>query len=239
MSVLERTYFSTRINPCMVFTKEVHSIRHPTDPLYNQVSALRESYLQSLARTVYPYVPRIYTVNGSTIEMEEVIGTRLDIYLLTGGYRYLRQILVMIDTLLKQIHSIGLIHNDLHIGNLIVADSGELYLIDFGNSFLIRMMPDISFAEQFQVTVVNETEAFARDDFIYMDISRTLALFMDDHLYQLYGSPTELGLNEYPPAPAQHIPAYKNRIAPIFNSKEMTMDDYKHTLDLFVEIFES
>lgn len=223
----------------MAFTKEVHSIRHPEDPLHNQVSALRESYLQSLARTVYPYVPQIYAVNGPTIEMEEITGTRLDIYLLTGGYRYLRRIMSMIQTLLDSIHSIGLIHNDLHMANLIVANSGELYLLDFGNSFLIRMIPDILFVEQFQVSVISEVEAFARDNFIYIDMARLLSMFMDGQLHHLYESPKELGLDQYPPVPTQYISAYQYRIAPIFNSVDMTPDDYKHVLDLFVEIFES
>lgn len=222
-----------------VFTKKVHSNTHEADPQYNQIATFRESYLQSLARTVYPYVPEIYGVTMDTITMEEIIGLRLDTYLLTGGYRYLRRILTMLRTLLDQIHSIGLIHNDLHLSNLIVDNKGNLYVIDFGNSFLIRMMPDILFADKFQLQAVDEPIVLERDDFIYIDLARTLFIFMDNHLETLYESPRELGLDQYPPTPVQYIDQYRRRIVPIFSGGEMTLADYKHVVAIFADIFES
>ena len=69
----------------------------------SMMGAQYEAELQIKARTLYPYVPTVYSVNGSQITMEKISGLTLQEHLSTLGYRDLS--LIMASSSKSSTHS--------------------------------------------------------------------------------------------------------------------------------------
>ena len=113
-------------------TKEVLEDEEYEEPLH--AAALREAYLQTLAREYYPYIPEVYGVKGNVIKMEHIVGgQRLNKYLELNP----KDINIIRDQVIQIIQALGsalIRHRDVTYENLMVDNQGRLWLIDFGRA---------------------------------------------------------------------------------------------------------
>lgn len=84
----------------------------------------REARLIDKARRAKVNVPRIYSVEGFTIEMDFIDGERIDKVLT-------KSLAKKVGEAVAKLHSDDIIHGDLTTSNILVKDN-ELYFIDFG-----------------------------------------------------------------------------------------------------------
>ncbi|CAH6419234.1 Hypothetical protein HVR_LOCUS432 [uncultured virus] len=57
--------------------------------------------------------------------------------------KYKKTIITNLINIIAECHEHGVIHGDDYLGNSIVSDAGEVYLIDFGNAYFINDAPKI------------------------------------------------------------------------------------------------
>ena len=85
------------------------------------------------------HVPDVYAVSGRILEMEfveDAVAINRALAALTGKprRRFQRRVAEhFLYTILEQLLVYQEFHGDLHPGNIMVNDDGELYLIDWGN----------------------------------------------------------------------------------------------------------
>lgn len=96
-----------------------------------EVVASREVHLETLARTVYPHVPKIYSVEETKIKKERIFGVRLDKYL-TDRPEDFERILQKVKELNRILVDAGIYHGDFGPHNMILDAKDHLWIFDFG-----------------------------------------------------------------------------------------------------------
>lgn len=99
------------------------------------IAAAREFYFTTLAKTTYPYIPDVFSLNNTKITMQRINGTRLDDYIV--NYPSTDTFIRLSDKVSHAVNSIlasRIYHGDVTYTNLIVDDAQNLWVIDFGIS---------------------------------------------------------------------------------------------------------
>ena len=90
-----------------------------------------ESSLLTKAKRAGLRVPRVLDVQGTTLELELIAGTRVRELLDVMREGDLESVLDQIGTIVAELHEAGIAHGDLTTSNMLLAN-GKVYLIDFG-----------------------------------------------------------------------------------------------------------
>lgn len=115
----------------------------------NEEAAQREAKYQMFASTLTEFVPKIFSVDRDCIEMEPIKGETLQKMLPRLGKKRIDEVKDDVYKLIRLFNSNGLYHQDLHPSNIIIGDSGSVYIIDFGSAWNEPIFHDdkISFDE--------------------------------------------------------------------------------------------
>lgn len=109
------------------------------------IAVAREFYFATLAKTTYPYIPDVYSLNDTKITMQKINGTRFDDYIL--NHSTTDTFIRLSDKVSHAVQSIltsGISHGDVCFANLIVDDAENIWVIDFGMSTLLFQHSNIS-----------------------------------------------------------------------------------------------
>jgi len=93
-------------------------------------------YLIKLSK--YGLIPKIYYIDQTYVIMKYIRGENLNNIIKkfesnknnTSLQKELTSILLKVKKLIQNWHKLGFIHGDIHAGNIIITESGKLYLID-------------------------------------------------------------------------------------------------------------
>lgn len=104
------------------------------DVLIRTSRTMREAKLLTVARSIGVPTPTVFHVDisNSTIIMEYVEGKRLKELLPDLNRSAQERICLKIGELIALLHENGIVHGDLTTSNMILHDSGHIFLIDFG-----------------------------------------------------------------------------------------------------------
>lgn len=104
------------------------------DLVHREVAALRR--LAPLPDTTGPLVPELLwhatSPTGGTLVLTQVTGDPVDVAALDLGATERRAVAVTLLTAYVLLHERGVLHGDVHAGNVLLAPEGSLTLIDFG-----------------------------------------------------------------------------------------------------------
>lgn len=155
-------------------------IKYFVDP-EDYMSDLEINYLKKLSK--YGLIPEIFYIDKKYIIMKYIRGVALDSFLKTNSLGHtvsdklsvdeLNLILTKVAKLIKHWHKLGFSHNDLHDGNILITESGKIYLIDPKSDKMGRLYSS------------NRDIKFFKN--LYYDINyKTPNLFIEHHLKELF-----------------------------------------------------
>lgn len=138
-------------------------------------------YLKKLSK--YGLIPEIFYIDKKYIIMRYIRGVAFDSFLKTTSLGHtvsdklsvdeLNSILTKVAKLIKHWHKLGFSHNDLHDGNILITESGKIYLIDPKSDEMGRLHSP------------NRDIRFFKN--LYYDINHnTPRLFIEHHLKELF-----------------------------------------------------
>lgn len=155
-------------------------IKYFVDP-EDYMSNLEINYLKKLSK--YGLIPEIFYINKKFIVMKYIRGVALDSFLKTDSLGRtvsdelsvddINSILTKVAKLIRHWHKLGFSHNDLHDGNILITESGKIYLIDPKSDEMGRLYSP------------NRDIRFFKN--LYCDINYdTPRLFIEHHLKELF-----------------------------------------------------
>lgn len=117
----------------------------------NPIFAMNEiRILEKLSQNNVRGIPRLYShkklSDGSYCMIQEYVAdTDLVKFITTSrcSSRLLLDIFIQITSIMKQLHELGIVHNDIKLDNIMINKSHEIFLIDFGYSCSIHQEDDI------------------------------------------------------------------------------------------------
>ncbi len=104
------------------------------DLLIRTSRTIREAKLLTAARSIGVPTPIVYyvNINDSIIIMEYIKGQRLKELFPSFNGLIQKEVCLKIGELIALLHENGIIHGDLTTSNMILHESGHIFLIDFG-----------------------------------------------------------------------------------------------------------
>lgn len=127
--------------------------------LYGEASKLGHEY-QVLKQVDHPGIPKVYELlfdgKSYTLVQEFVDGKNLKEIIRgrTVTYRQALEYILQLTDILSYLHREGIIHKDINSGNVMLSETGKLYLIDFGiSSNFLNEINDIIKTDQIEGTL--------------------------------------------------------------------------------------
>jgi len=103
--------------------------------LQEQIENTRNEIENQIKASEIGIAPKIFAYDDYHIVMEYIKGQTLEEYLDTHFIEENQKVIKDTKKVIKKLHKIGIVHNDLFPFNIIVSEDSKIYLIDFGDSY--------------------------------------------------------------------------------------------------------